>query len=113
MKLKCLIEDVSASTLHAPSGWEDREVKRVFASDLISDILVSDHEETLLLTSLLSDQILRAADVIGAVAVIVVNRRQIPASLGKAAVKQGIPLFHTPMPKYETCVRLGRLMETV
>jgi hypothetical protein len=86
-------------------------VKGVFASDLISDILVSDGEEILLLTSLLSDQVLHTAGVIGATAVVLVNRRQIPAALGKMAEKQGLPLFHTPIPKFEACVRLGRLME--
>jgi len=111
-KLKPLIDALSATILNDPSGWEERPVKGVFASDLISDILVSDGEETLLITSLLSDQVLRAADVIGAVAVVLVNHRQAPVSLGAAAAKQGLPLFFTPLPKFESCVCLGRIMET-
>jgi len=110
-KLKLLVDALSATVLNGPSGWEDREVRGVFASDLISDILVSDGEDTLLLTSLLSDQVLRAADVIGAVAVVLVNRRHIPAALTKAAAKQGLPLFSAPSSKFEACVRLGPLME--
>ncbi|MBI9020578.1 MAG: hypothetical protein JEZ10_04910 [Verrucomicrobia bacterium] len=110
-KLKPLIDVLSATILNGPPGWEDREVRGVFASDLISDILVSDGEETLLLTSLLSDQVLRTADVIGAVAVVLVNRRHIPAALTKAATKQGLPLFSAPLSKFNACVRLGPLME--
>jgi len=112
-KLKPLIEALDATAASTPDGWETRDVHTIFASDLISDILVSEGDHILLITSLLSDQVLRTADVIGAVAVVLVNRKKIPAMLGKAAVKQGLPLFHTPMPKFESCVRLGRLMETV
>ncbi len=112
-KLSVFIEALNAKALNAPSGWEDRGINRVFASDLISDILITEGENILLITSLLSDQILRSADMIGAVAVIFVNRRNIPAALGKAAAKQGVPLFHTSLPKFEACVRLGPLMETV
>jgi hypothetical protein len=50
---------------------------------------------------------------IGASAVVFVNRKNIPAALGKAAAKQGVPLFHTVLPKFESCVRLGSLMELV
>ena len=112
-KLSVFIEALNAKALNAPSGWEDRDVSRVFASDLISDILVTEGDHVLLITSLLSDQVLRSADMIGAVAVVFVNRKHIPAALGKAAAKQGIPLFHTLLPKFEACVRLGSLMETV
>lgn len=110
-KLKALVEALNAKALNAPPGWEELDINRIFVSDLISDILITDGENILLITSLLSDQVLRTANVIGASAVVLVNRRQVPAMLGKAAAKQGIPLFHTPLPKFESCVRLGRLME--
>lgn len=110
-KLKPLIDTLSVIELNSPPGWEDREVRGVFASDLISDILVSDGEDILLLTSLLSGQVLRTADVIGAVAVVLVNRREVPATLKSGAEKQGLPLFCTKLSKFESCVRLGRLME--
>ncbi|MFA6174308.1 MAG: hypothetical protein WC334_03300 [Kiritimatiellales bacterium] len=111
-KLKPLIEALNAKTINAPSGWEEREIKKIFASDLISDILMTDGENILLITSLLSDQVLRTAEVLGAVAVVLVNRRHVSGTLGKIAAKQGLPLFYTPLPKFESCVRLGQLMES-
>lgn len=110
-KLKTLIETLDAAAISAPDGWENIGIGCVFASDLISDILIADGEHILLVTSLLSDQVLRTADVIGAAAVVLVNRRHIPASLGKAAARQSLPLFHTSLPKFEACIRLGRVME--
>lgn len=111
-KLKALIEALNAKALNAPLGWEERGINRIFVSDLISDILIAEGENILLITSLLSDQVLRTANVIGASAVVLVNRRHVPAMLGKAAAKQGLALFHTPLPKFESCVRLGHLMES-
>lgn len=110
--LKPLVEILDARAANAPAGWEDVAIGSVFASDLISDILIADGEQILLVTSLLSDQVLRTAEVIGAAAVIMVHRKHIPASLGKAAAQQGLPLFHTPLPKFEACIRLGRVMES-
>jgi len=109
--LQALIEALNAKPLNAPPGWEDININRIFVSDLISDILIADGENILLITSLLSDQVLRTANIIGASAVVLVNRKHIPVALGKAASKQGLALFHTPLPKFESCVRLGRLME--
>ncbi len=112
-KLQPLINALEAKVLSAPNGWEEQEVRSIFVSDLISDILMADGEQILLITSLLSDQVLRTADVIGAAAVVLVNRQHIPAALSKAAAKQGISLFQTPRPKFEACVLLGRIMEPV
>jgi hypothetical protein len=109
--LKPIIETLGAELITAPPGWETRGVCSAFVSDLISDILIADGDSILLITSLLSDQVLRAAGVIGASAIILANRKDVPASLGKAAERQGLALFHTPLPKFETCIRIGRLME--
>ncbi len=110
--LHSIVAALDAEALFAPPEWEQRSVQTVFASDLISEILVSDGESPLLLSSLQSDQLLRAADMIAAAAVVLVNRRQIPAALIDAARRQGIPLFHTALPAFEACVRIGRLQES-
>lgn len=112
ISLKKFIDELSADIVSAPDGWEERSVQGVFASDLISDILVSDGEDTLLLTSLQSDQVLRTADVIGASAVVLVNRARVSDMLAKGAAEQGLPLFFTPLSKFNACVLLGRIVES-
>jgi hypothetical protein len=109
--LKKLIDALGADALSAPAGWDQRTVGGVFASDLISDILVCESEDVLLLTSLLSEQVLRTAEVIGACAVVIVHRRRVPEALVKAAEKQNLPLFLTSAPKFEACVCLGASLE--
>jgi hypothetical protein len=84
-------------------------VDSVFASDLISDILVSEGEEQLLLTSLTTPQVVRTATIVGATAIIIVHRRQVPAGLEASARMEEIPLFCSTIQKYDACVRIGRL----
>ncbi|QHI70210.1 hypothetical protein [Tichowtungia aerotolerans] len=112
MNLKNVVEALDASELHASDGWETLEVDDVFASDLISDILVSEGEDQLLLTSLTSPQVVRTAALVGAVAIILVHRRQTPPALEAAARQQGLPLFRSALTKFEACLRIGKLMET-
>jgi hypothetical protein len=109
MKVKEIIEALDAGRLHAPKEWERLEVSSVVASDLISDILVCEGEEQLLVTSLTSVQMVRTAALIGAVAIVLVHRRQAPPGLAEAARAQGIPLFISALAKYEACLCIGRL----
>ena len=111
MVLQEIVKELNAAVLHAPEGWEEREVASVIASDLISDILVGEGEDQLLLTSLTSVQMVRTADLIGAVAIALVHRRQVPPGLEDAARRLDIPLFRSAIEKYDACVRVGRLEE--
>ena len=111
MNLKQIAETLDAAVLYAPDGWEDVAVENVFASDLISDILVSEGDEPLLLTSLTSPQVVRTATLIGAAAMVLVHRRQTPASMEAAARQHDLPLFRSAVTKFEACVRLGKLLE--
>ncbi len=111
MKLKQIVEELDATLINAPADWGEQSVCSVFASDLISDILVSEGEGQLLLTSLTSSQVVRTAALIGAVAIVLVHRRQAPPDLEAAARKQDVLLFRSTLTKYDACVRISRLEE--
>ena len=112
MLLKEIITALEAAPVFAPEGWESVEVSTVFASDLISDILVSDGVNQLLITSLTTPQVVRTAGIVGATAIILVHRRQAPAGLEDAARAADIPLFRSSITKYDACVRIGRMEDT-
>jgi len=111
MNLKQVVETLDAKPLVVLDGWEELVIEEVFASDLISDILVSEGDDQLLLTSLTSPQVVRTASLVGATAIILVYRRQTPPELEAAARQQDLPLFRSTMTKFEACVRLGKLLE--
>lgn len=109
------IDDVAAvlegKVLFKEEGGEDRKVGFVVASDLMSDVLLVDEDDILLLTSLASDQAVRTAQIIGAMGVVVHNNKPLPASMKEVAKRLGISLVTAPYAKYESCVRIHQALE--
>jgi hypothetical protein len=108
------IDDVArvldGKVLYKEEG-EDRHVGHVVASDLMSDVLLVDSSEILLVTSLASDQAVRTAQIVGAMGVVVHNGKPLPASMKDVAVRLGISLVSSPLPKYESCIKLYKEFE--
>lgn len=84
----------------------DRTIGGVVANDLMSDVLLSDVDDLLLLTSLASEQAVRTANIVGAAAVVIHNAKPIPTAMCQVADTLGIPLISSPLNKYEACVAM-------
>ncbi|MFA7174583.1 MAG: hypothetical protein WC340_14455 [Kiritimatiellia bacterium] len=87
-------------------------IRHVVASDLMSDVLLVDDEDILLLTSLASDQVLRTAHIIGAVGVIVVNGKSLPTSMVQVARDLGITLIKSDKNKFDACIAVHKALES-
>lgn len=90
------------------AGGDDLEceIGGVVANDLMSDVLLSDIDDLLLLTSLASEQAVRTANIVGAAAVVVHNAKPIPQAMCQVADTLGIPLVSSPLTKFDACVKL-------
>ncbi|WP_372807361.1 hypothetical protein [Pontiella sp.] len=111
MDLLRIADTLDAELIYGPAGWEKINVETVFASDLMSDVLMSDRDDLLVLTSLSNEQAIRSAGIVGSEAVVIANNKTVTDGMVDLAKDQGIALFCTRFPKYESCVRLGRIME--
>ncbi len=87
------------------------DIRHVVASDLMSDVLLVDEEDILLLTSLASDQVLRTAQIVGAVGVIVVNGKSLPSSMVGVGADLGMTLARCELSKYDACVAIYEAMK--
>ena len=76
------------------------------ASDLMSDILAGMSEGSILLTGLITVQVMRTAIVANVGAVVFVRGKNPPPEVIDLASKNGIPLFSSP---YSMFVSSGRL----
>ena len=110
MKLKNLFAAVHAQPLWIDSAREEADVLHVISSDLMSDVLMVDLDRPLLLTSLVSDQSLRTAHVVGAAAVLIANGKIPPPDMADLARELGVPLARTPLSKFDAAVALGRAL---
>lgn len=111
MDLIRIAHTIEAELVWGPEGWEQTGIEAVFASDLMSDVLMSDRDDMLLITSLSTEQSIRSASIVGSEAVVIANNKTVTDGMVELAREQGIALFATRFPKYECCVRLGRIMD--
>ena len=97
--------------LMAGDGTSPRAVGAVVANDLMSDVLLNDADDILLLTSLASDQAIRTAHIVGAMGVVVHDSKPLPSTMSQVAEQLKIPLVSSPLSKYESCVRIHDFLE--
>ena len=107
MRLSEITRELKAEEIVAPK--DDVEVKNVCASDLLSDILAIDKDDFLILTGLTTPQVIRTAEIVGAIGVVIV-RGKYPGQelIGRAQAHQ-IPLYATKLPMFESCVKLSKI----
>lgn len=113
-KVFMLISDVvsalQCTRYYDGSDFEHITISHVCASDLMSDVLAVEDDHLLLVTSLASDQALRTADIVDAKAVLIVNGKPVHQKMISLAKEFEIPLLGTPLPKFEACIQLGKLL---
>lgn len=88
-------------------------VRWVVASSLMSDVLTTEDEDILLLSSLNTVQVVRTADMIGANAIIITCGKPIPQNTIDLARELDISLIITDDPSFETCCKLAKLFYPV
>ena len=103
MTFKDLIEKNNCKVYHLEPELENQQVVNVIAGDLMSEVLVEDEENLLLMTSLNSEQVLNTANIVDAACVLLVNGKIPQAPMIKMAQNFGISLLSTSLPMFEAC----------
>ncbi|MEM5948459.1 DRTGG domain-containing protein [Spirochaetia bacterium 38H-sp] len=111
MELKKIIQSLDAKTI--TKNKEDKEIRcsGIVASDLMSDVLVQHQEGFLLITGLVSEQVVRTATIVGAPVVVFVCNKKPQQKIIELAEEEGIILLSTGLSTYQACVNLSKLME--
>ena len=110
MEIEDIFAAADADLLHMSCDSRGKPVRHVVACDLMSDVLVVDEDDLLLVTSLASDQSVRTAHVIGAVGVLVVNGKRLPESMVALADDLDVTLARSDLTKFRACIRIGKLL---
>ncbi len=87
-------------------GLCSKEVLKVGASDLMSDILAADSAGSLLLTGLTTQQVVRTASIAGASAIVLIRGKIPHQDIIDLAREEDLPLLTTPLSMF---VASGRL----
>ncbi|MGI6151368.1 MAG: hypothetical protein ACOYIR_05405 [Christensenellales bacterium] len=102
MKLSRIIDLLDANVLSGHAD-EDIEIASAFGSDMMSDVLAFDVENTLLLTGLINQHVIRTAELLDVKCVLFVRGKPVPEELVKQAEEAGICLLHTDKTLYVSC----------
>ena len=105
MTLKDVVKLLNAEVLVCKDGL-DVEVKTAFAADLLSDVLAYAKEGALLVTGITNPQIVRTAEMLELIGILVVRGKNPDAETLKLAQTKGIPLMVTKYIMFESCGRL-------
>jgi len=105
MKVKDLIRVLDAEIL-CGEDFLDQEIKDCGASDLLSDILAYSKDNYILLTGLTSSQVVRTAELTGAVAIIFVRGKLPPQEVIGLAKSHHIPLLKTDNLMFASCKKI-------
>ena len=90
---------------HVLGGEEmlDREVYTACGSDMMSDVLAHVDDQAVLITGLCNPQVLRTAEMMDIVCVIMVRNKQPNDAMIQMATERGICLLATSLPMFSTC----------
>lgn len=106
-----IIEQLPAHVINKGSDFPGKPIEHVVASDLMSDVLVTDLDNAIIVTSLTSEQTIRTADIVGARGVLLVNDKNPQPAMKKVAEEHNLTVLSTPLSLFQACVALGKLLE--
>lgn len=81
----------------------NREVFTACGSDMMSDVLAHVDDQTVLITGLCNPQVLRTAEMMDIVCVIMVRDKKPDPDMIKMARERNICLLTTPLPMFTAC----------
>ena len=91
------------------SGGE--KIERIIVSELMSDVLTEDDGgNTILVTGLCTEQAIRTASMVDALAVIITTGKKVTPAMLKIAKDADISLFTAKLRNYEVCKLLAEKM---
>ncbi len=102
MKLSEIVQLLNCETLNSVDD-SNPEIASVGAADLMSDVLAFGGPGMILVTGLNSPQCVRTASVVGASAVLIIRKRNVPDTTIELAKELQMPLLHARMSMYKAC----------
>ncbi len=102
MKLR-EIKDLLDARFIIGDDHESLDIERVFAADLMSDVLAFVGEGVLLLTGLVNPLVIRTADMVDVKAIVYVRGKKPQDEAVELATRKNIPLLCTDYIMFEAC----------
>lgn len=110
MTFKEIVEHISCDIINKGNDFDTAVIENVSAGDMMSEVLVGDEDNRILVTALTTDQVVRTADIVEARGVILINGKRPQTSMKTLAEESGLTLISTKNNMFTTCIELGKLL---
>ena len=100
------IQQLLSAKVFAGENLLDQEVYSAFGSDMMSDVLAYVKDQSVLLTGLVNSQVIRTAEMMDMVCIVLVRGKQPTAEMLELAEEMGIAVLATSKRMYESCGKL-------
>lgn len=109
MTLKELIDTCGLEGVFVPDA--QAAVSAAYTSDLLSDVMAHCPDESVLVTVQNHKNTVAVCTLVGAVAILVVHRREIPEDMLAAARQESVALLRTPDDQFAVSCKLGAALK--
>ncbi len=97
------VRDILNARLHTPDVDLERQVHAACGSDMMSDVLAYVKDQAVLLTGLNNPQVVRTAEMMDMVCIVVVRGKQPQEQIVAMAAQRGMAVLSTDLPMFSAC----------
>lgn len=108
MKLKDMIVACGLEPVHVPDAAA--EVRSAYTSDLLSDVVAHCPEGAVLITVQNHKNTVAVCTLVGAPAILIAHKREIPADMREVATREGVALLHTSDSQFAVSCKVGNAL---
>ncbi|MCL2791472.1 MAG: hypothetical protein FWD87_00110 [Spirochaetaceae bacterium] len=110
MTFEQIIDVLKCEVIHKGNNFNTASIINIFAGDIMGEVFLSDEENRIIVTTLTTDQVIKTAESVKAIGVILLNGKQPQNSMRNLTVESDITLLSTSLSMFEVCILLGKLL---
>ncbi|MBI9103793.1 MAG: hypothetical protein JEY99_15360 [Spirochaetales bacterium] len=111
MTFRDIQDSLNCTIIVETDNFDETEIEHIVAGDLMSEVLVAEEDQMLLVSSLTSDQVVRTAHIVDALGILLVNDKTPLSSTIKLARDFNLNLISIDMPMFEACAALDKIFQ--
>lgn len=110
INLEDISKALSCNEYMQNNSFSGGKIEHIVASDLMSEVLVAEEENLLLITALNTEQTIRTAHIVDALGILLVNGKKPQPGTIKLAKEFDIALISTESSMFKSCAEVHRLI---
>lgn len=109
MKFKEIIRQIDGTPLYKNEDANEREYSYAVATDMMSNVMLGNVDDSILITSLVNPQVIRASEMMNISAIIITGDKPVKEAMIELAQNRNIALATTGLSTFTVCGKLHNL----